>query len=329
MAYLPNRKIFFLLIFILLILAGWFFFYKRAGNNLQYIAKENSAGKNALEVQARETLSADSDNDGLQDWEETLWKTESKNSDTDNDGAPDGEEVNLNRNPLKPGPDDKISAVPVDNFTETVVAPRQNDSSLTDIYAKKFLTDYLTLKNQKGTLSDSDKDNLINFLASGIMMPAEIVDIYDISDIKISENNSKEAIGEYSKKVKKIIAEDNQIPEDTLDVFSRMLDKETDKKETNDEKETLTAISNTYKAVVSQLLSTSNIPDELKEQHVVLINGFNNLANHIKEMTGLSSDPIKAIIGINLYRQESGRIYSAIQDIQNVFDKYKVNISIL
>ncbi len=50
----------------------------------------------------------DSDNDGLKDWEEALWKTDPQNPDSDGDGTPDGEEVAEGRNPAVPGPNDSL-----------------------------------------------------------------------------------------------------------------------------------------------------------------------------------------------------------------------------
>ncbi len=51
----------------------------------------------------------DTDRDGLKDFEETLWKTDPANPDTDGDGSTDGEEVQNDRNPLKKGPNDRLS----------------------------------------------------------------------------------------------------------------------------------------------------------------------------------------------------------------------------
>ena len=48
-------------------------------------------------------LAIDSDHDGLRDWEEVLWKTDSKIADTDGDGTNDGDEVKAGRNPLIAG----------------------------------------------------------------------------------------------------------------------------------------------------------------------------------------------------------------------------------
>lgn len=61
-----------------------------------------------------ETLLAllDSDGDGLKDWEEAIYKTDSKNSDTDGDGAKDGDEIAENRDPKRAGPDDILHEKP-------------------------------------------------------------------------------------------------------------------------------------------------------------------------------------------------------------------------
>src|SRR5688572_24074343 len=66
----------------------------------------------------------DSDNDGLKDWEEILWQTDSNNKDTDSDGTSDGEEVKANRNPAKEFPNDQLSASFSDIVT-TKVLPNQ------------------------------------------------------------------------------------------------------------------------------------------------------------------------------------------------------------
>ena len=76
LAYLPNKKILFLVVFILLIFAGWFYFSSYKNKQSQYLAeKEKSPLAVALDTTSK--LDADTDSDGLKDWEELLWKTDS------------------------------------------------------------------------------------------------------------------------------------------------------------------------------------------------------------------------------------------------------------
>ncbi len=44
-------------------------------------------------------IKADSDSDGLEDWKEILYGTDTRNKDTDSDGTDDGEEIQAGRNP--------------------------------------------------------------------------------------------------------------------------------------------------------------------------------------------------------------------------------------
>lgn len=287
------------------------------------MAKENSGG-NALEVAARKTLSVDSDNDGLQDWEEALWKTDPKNSDTDNDGAPDGEEVNLNRNPLKPGPNDKISAIPLAEHPDDF--EKVDDNSLTSVYAKEFLTDYLTLKNQKGALSETDKENLIASFMDGILeSPAESIDVYTASDIKALKDNSENAIREYSKEVKRILFEGSFISEDELVVFGHLIKSISNKKTGDEDIAKLNVTSKIYGEAASKLLLIE-VPDSLANIHIETINGLNNVKLSIKEMAEFSDDPIKSITGLEIYQKEIQRVYNAIQNLQEIFNGYGISV---
>jgi hypothetical protein len=69
------------------------------------------------------TLSVDSDNDGLKDWEEPLYKTDPQNPDTDGDGTNDGDEIKQNRDPLKKGPNDKVAEAKKEAGIETAEGP--------------------------------------------------------------------------------------------------------------------------------------------------------------------------------------------------------------
>lgn len=63
----------------------------------------------------------DTDEDGLKDWEEAIWKTNTEKFDTDGDGTPDGQEVRAGRDPLKKGPDDRLLD-PIDTRQSTGAA---------------------------------------------------------------------------------------------------------------------------------------------------------------------------------------------------------------
>ena len=174
---------------------------------MQYIAeKEKSPLAVALDTTSK--LDADTDSDGLKDWEELLWKTDSGKADTDGDGTNDNEEITLNRNPLKAGPDDKISDKE-DLVAKEKAVSDSKQNTLTASYARKFLTEYMTLKKQKGELSDLDKENLVqSFMDS--LEPLTVNDSYSISSIKVSSESNEDEIKKYASEIKKIFIDDKQ-----------------------------------------------------------------------------------------------------------------------
>ena len=137
-------------------------------------------------------MDKDSDGDGLKDWEELLWKTDPNKADTDSDGTNDNEEITLNRNPLKAGPDDKISDKE-DLVAQEKAVSDSKQNTLTASYARKFLTEYMTLKKQKGVLTDLDKENLVQSFMDNLE-PLTVNDSYRISSIKVSSESNEDEI---------------------------------------------------------------------------------------------------------------------------------------
>ena len=84
-----NARVSFFLLFSLLSLSVTFFVF----------ADDTESNKNIFQ---------DSDQDGLSNDEEALYKTDPLNKDTDGDGYSDGVEVESGYNPLKPAPGDKL-----------------------------------------------------------------------------------------------------------------------------------------------------------------------------------------------------------------------------
>ena len=221
MAYLPNKKIFVLIPILLIIFGGWFYFAQFKGANLKYSKEENNNKGDILAIvdSQADSQNKDTDGDGLKDWEEVLWKTDLNKADTDGDGTPDGEEVRLGRDPLKKGPNDKISEKP-----EAVKGVEELDQSdnVTANYAKKFLANYLVLKQQKGSLTDQDKQNLIDSTMSGLDYQ-KIDDKFSVSNLKGTSNNSKEAIQKYAEEIKKILLTKINVPKDIPTAFENLI----------------------------------------------------------------------------------------------------------
>jgi hypothetical protein len=82
------------------------------------------------------TIFEDSDQDGLSNDEETLYKTDPLKKDSDGDGYMDGVEVESGYDPLKPSPGDKL----VSNTSENPAALTRDEENLTDTFSNEIAT---------------------------------------------------------------------------------------------------------------------------------------------------------------------------------------------
>ena len=322
LAYLPNKKIFFLIVFILLIFAGWFYFSDYKNKQTQYTAeKEKSPLAVALDTTSQ--LDADTDSDGLKDWEELLWKTDSSKADTDGDGTNDNEEITLNRNPLKAGPDDKISDKE-DLVAQEKAASDSKQNTLTAAYARKFLTEYMTLKQQKGELSDLDKESLVrSFMDS--LEPLTVSDAYGVSNIKVSNDTSENSVRKYADEMKKIFIDDKRILPREVEIFNILLSNIQEKNIKNIEL-SIKILNNSIllnKELIKKLISIT-VPVNLSKNHLEIINGFNNIILAIENMILAQADPIKAMMGQKLYNEQAQKNVNFLGEIQEIFDEYEI-----
>ena len=319
LAYLPNKKIFFLLIFILLIFAGWFYFSGSKNGQAKDVAEQEKSPLIAI-VEQTSQLDKDSDADGLKDWEELLWKTDPNKADTDNDGTNDNEEITLNRNPLKAGPNDKISDKEDLVAQEKAIADsRQN--TMTTVYARRFMEAYLTLKNQKGELTDSDKDGLIESLMNNIKSDIKIKDSYDISNIKII-GGQKANLEKYAREIKKILIDEKPIKENVVIVFNRLLKNLNDKKNAGTyESDAKKILDNgeAYKQGATKLVSIE-APDILAEYHLALINNLNGMQEAVRAMSVVANDPMKGLAGFELYRQKATVFSKSFEELKIILN---------
>ncbi len=113
-----------LIAIILLLIAGFI-----VGGYLVLESRSSKAlsMKELTENLAQNNFINDKDYDGLEDWEEEIYKTDPNNPDTDGDGYLDGEEVAAGYDPNIPAPNDKM---PENRFE----GDRPNPGNLTEMF---------------------------------------------------------------------------------------------------------------------------------------------------------------------------------------------------
>lgn len=204
------------IILIALIIIGGIFWM------LKYSNKDTELSDKTSEF-SRENFK-DSDNDGLRDWEEELYRTNPFNPDTDGDGYLDGEEVDSGHNPLVKAPGDELGFYPLPlgekyNLTNKILNEASIQKVVSSYLSQKidYLEDHPEINdpNQFSALTDpstikemarrSIGDNYDYLMEANEEYISELSEIFDISvadeQIKISEDNSQEAIKLYIFKI--------------------------------------------------------------------------------------------------------------------------------
>jgi hypothetical protein len=293
----PSRKFILVCLLSLLIGAGGFWFFKNKKTEIKPPLQKGESFISGL-FQKNQN---DSDNDGLQDWKEVLWKTDKNNPDTDGDGTLDGEEIKLNRDPRKPGPDDKLSEIKTMAGLEN-----GNEWTMTDALTRDFFAKFMSLY-QSGKLDEQTKEKLAeSFLAE--VSQEKLSDKYKISDIKITNDNSKEAMKLYGNKLENVF-NGHIVPENELIIFERALKNEDEK-----EMQKLGPIASAYYNASQEILAIE-APSSISELHLGLINNFFNIAKCLEKMETAFQDPINAITGLKLYQKNIQSSYNILKII--------------
>lgn len=164
----------------------------------------------------------DTDNDGLKDWEENLYKTDPLNYDTDADGYLDGEEINSGHNPLIKGPNDNQVFFPLPigdkyNITNKVFSDIESVFKSYIEQKNEYATDHPEITTSQEFLENTPKDTMNqlfkraitsnegDWLSKAEQILNEMPEVFKVeisdNDIIISQNNDQESIKEYANKL--------------------------------------------------------------------------------------------------------------------------------
>lgn len=272
----PSRKIIYLLsgIICLFILIGLFSFSPavKAVKNIRDILgdKENSAA----------TLGAfdkDTDGDGLQDWQEALWKTDPKNKDTDGDGTNDGDEAAEGRDPIVHGPDDKMTRslnFVLSSEGELGVGDPDN---MSEQMARDILTQLLAQDNSE--LDNETQNKIINNTIANLR-PESIPNRFNLRDVKVLKETNKDSLIKFGNAV--VSAQEkmasslnpNGEVEQVISVYGVMVDD----------------------------LAKIEVPNDMVMPYLSLINNYNTLKELLLEISVSDDDPFKSLLSLSSFQ---------------------------
>ncbi len=144
-----------------------------------------------------ENIFLDSDQDGLSNEEERLYKTNANERDTDGDGYADGVEVKSGYDPLRPAPGDKL-------FAGTSKSENQSTSLDEENLTQKFSEEVASIITEKGSAGEEitleDLDQRLQKILSGDNADLSLPPI-DLKGLRI-KNPVSESLSAEEKKAK-------------------------------------------------------------------------------------------------------------------------------
>jgi len=300
-----RKKIIWLLVCLAILavafLAWWLINKKKFDTTVPMVA-----GVESNNIDANAVLLADSDKDGLKDWEETLWKTDPSNPDSDSDSTSDGEEIKSGRDPLKKGPNDKLSQEDIQK--KVVATTTEEDLTETDKFAREFFATYLSSQQSGEPIDQADYEKLLQEYLAEAQNKSD-VRFYGASDFTVSTNETRDSIKRYGNDLANIFLKKQG--EMNLENEVVIIDRYT---KNNDPKELekLKPLEEKYQKIETGL-SEMNVPRSALILHIELINAISATKEGILAMQAVVTDPLRAIAGLNSYPDASGNIVPALR----------------
>lgn len=240
--------------------------------------------------------SADTDNDGVRDWEEILLGTDPENPDSNGDGVSDGEELAQARQ----------------IYEETGVASNGTASTTnTDLLARQIFGAYIQSK-QQGTYDPQAFDFLVA-QAANVQFEQRQQAAYTIDDIKTTPDTSVAEAKRYEQAFQKAITPVTDIGEYELTTYGRAIESG-DKSEF----EKLTAAAAIYRSIADDLL-TITVPEDAAQAQLDLINSFNTFADILLTMDSTPEDPVLSFVVTRNFIEGEDAIKTAYSQIDIYF----------
>jgi hypothetical protein len=293
-----KRTISSLVLAVLLVGGAW---YLSADDSL-------SSRKVAGDTKANYAVSdIDSDDDGLKDWEERLWRTDSKNPDTDGDGTSDGNEVATSRDPAVAGPNDSTKEVVLSRNRGIKAITEDKSLNVSEAISRAIFSSYLSTKTNAGA-STNEAEALAILLAEKLPKSKN----YTLSDLNISSANTKEAYKLYGNSLATALQSGDTSLESELTIFARAV-------ETKDKQELkkLDVVIINLEGIISGALRAP-VPVASAQLHLSLVNYFEAVKYDLSGMKLIFDDPTLAFLALNSYQTDTQKLLENLGALKKV-----------
>lgn len=283
------------------------------------IAPETVSGNTEVIIQDK-LKEQDTDEDGLKDWEESLWLTDIKVKDTDGDGTSDGQEVAAGRNPAVKAPNDIIKDTePAKGSTASSTPWTTTDKISRELFAK-----YMSLRQSGKALTPEIEAQLIESVLENHNFAVTPEYTYEFASFRISKDNP-ELLRRYGNNIGTIMKTNavKSVDSKGRSVHEILIIERALKSGNEAELEQLDPIITSYENIVKALLKVE-VPQSASQTHLSLINNFNLSIQADKSFRGMFNDPVAGMNGLVTYKEGSTGVIKALKDLKTYFKNMQI-----
>lgn len=306
------------LIVVALAALGGFLAYREYRNPGEEIVPAPPQGPAA--VLGAAALVLDSDGDGLKDWEEELWKTESLNPDTDGDGTSDAEEIKAGRNPLRPGPLDGL-----DDATKAAKVNPDAGKPTTDTerLARELFATYLSSRREGLPLSERDVDRIVSTISTSV--PTTPAQTFTEKDAETFSDETPARLREYGSALGSIFKKPWPGRENEMIIFERAV-KDPNEETARLDLANLTSIALAYGQLAKDIARTK-VPAGALASHLRAANAASEIGESIRGMSSALDDPVRGLTAVARYLEAVPRFGESLTALRYYLQNRGVSFS--
>lgn len=245
---------------------------------------------------------ADSDGDGLADWEEQLRGTDPHKSDTDGDGTPDGEEIRANRDPKLAGND---ALAPAYSASASGIVSASSSINITAEVGKQLYSNLVAME-QFGKNDTETKKKLVLQTAEHISGSLD-VPIFDPNTLKTTTDTSEARVRAYKQALFDAVTPFIKQEENELMLIARVID-------TDDPtaKASLETLLGKYQTLITTL-AAMEIPEDARAVHGNVVQEFMRYRYAIHGMMALREDALRSLLSAQQFSSAITTLNTVIQ----------------
>jgi hypothetical protein len=273
--YLPSKKFLYRTVAIVILIALLFGIYKLS---IFFLNKFSKKGQSSLTISSDGNIQKDSNNNGIPDWEETLWGLD----------------------PTKDGQANKVTieqrkAALAQNADTANSSDIKNTSSSADLVSQEFFAAVMSLQ-ASGNLNDQSLQAIADAVGQKVVA-VPIKDSFKPVDVKTEEVTDKN-VAIYFTAMKNIFVKyKNKNIGDELTFISQGI-----QNNNPNAMKVAAGVAASYRAFGNEVIKIA-VPIVIAQNHLDLANNYVKVGESIDNMTKELTDPILSMQGLISYKK--------------------------